>query len=158
MTVPVLFRDHFQHAYVVRNMDGAMASFRDNCGVGRWQVMPMPEGSPIRAIGLAYVQKVMIELIEAVPGAESIYRDWLPASDSAARFHHLGYLIDSEAEYQALVRQFDAAGMRAAFAGSSGDILDFHYADTVAQLGHFCELVHLRPAGKDFFSQVPQNG
>ena len=85
MSIPIAFRDHFQHAYVVRNLDKTMANFRDNYGVARWQVMPMPEGSPVKALGLAYVQNVMLELIEAIPGQDSIYRDWIPASDTAAR-------------------------------------------------------------------------
>lgn len=157
MSIPIVFRDHFQHAYVVRNLDKAMANFRDNYGVAKWQVMPMPEGSPVKVLGLAYVHNVMLELIEAVPGHDTIYRDWIPASDTAARFHHLGYLIDSEEEYLSTVKQFEAAGISAGMAGRAGDMLDFHYADTVAQLGHYCELVHLRPAGQNYFSQVPHN-
>lgn len=157
MSIPVVFRDHFQHAYVVRNIEKAMANFRDKYGVSKWQVMPMPEGSPVGALGLAYVQNVMIELIEAAPGHDTIYRDWIPESETAAKFHHLGFLIESDEDYRKTIAQFEAAGIGAAFAGSSGDILDFHYADTVAQFGHYCELVHLRPAGRDFFSQVPHN-
>ena len=157
MSVPLIFRNHFQHAYVVRNLEKAMVPFRERCGVGEWQVMPLPEGSPVRAIGLAYVQNVMIELIEAVPGHETIYRRFIPESESAARFHHLGYLIEREEDYRAAVAQLEAAGWPAAYAGRAGEILDFHYADTFAQLGHYCELVHLRAAGKGFFAQVPHN-
>src|SRR5215203_1480173 len=157
MSIPVMFRNHFQHAYVVRNLNKAMENFSDTYGVTKWQVMPMPEGAPVKALALAYVQNVMLELIEAVPGQDTIYRDWIPASETAAKFHHLGYLIDSEEEYLRIVKQFEAAGIAAGMAGRSGDILDFHYADTVAQLGHYCELVRLLPAGKDFFSQVPHN-
>jgi len=50
-----------------------------------------------------------------------------------------------------------AAGIRAVLTGSSGGILDYHYADTVQQLGHYCELIRLRPAGRDFWSAVPRN-
>ena len=158
MSIPVIFRDHFQHAYVVRNLDKAMATFRDNYGVKNWQVMPMPEGAPMRALALAYVQnKIMIELIEPIPGSKSIYSDWVPESESGARLHHHGFLIDSAEEYRRIAGQFDALGFPAAMAGTSGDILDFHYADTVAQLGHYCELIHLLPGGKNFFSTVPNN-
>jgi hypothetical protein len=157
MCVPLIFRNHFQHGYVVRNLEKAMAPFRERCGIGKWQVMPLPAGSPVRAIALAYVQNVMIELIEAVADHETIYRRFIPESESAARFHHLGYLLEREEDYLATVAQFDAAGWPSAYAGRSGEILDFQYADTVAQLGHYCELVHLRAQGKGFFSQVPHN-
>lgn len=157
MNNPLVLRDHFQHAYVVRNLDKTMVSFKEKLGVHQWQVMPVPEGGPIKAIGLAYAQNVMIELIEAVPEYDSIYRDWIPESESAARFHHLGYIIDDEADFHDLVGRFDAAGCGGAFAGSHGDILAFHYADSVGLLGHYCELVHLKTAGKDYFSGVPHN-
>jgi hypothetical protein len=157
MTLPVLFRHHFQTAYVVRDLAGASAAFREHLGISKWHVLPLPDGSPVRRIGLAYVQNLMIELIEADPGQESIYRSWVPESDTAARFHHHGFLIDNTDEFHQAARQFEASGFRTAMAGNSGDILDFHYADTVDQLGHFCELVHLRPAGQDFFAAVPQN-
>lgn len=157
MAIPILFRDHFQNAYVVRNFDGASATLRDRFGITKWHLMSMPAGAPVSRIGLAYVQDLMIELIEAVPGEESVYKDWIPASDTAAKFHHHGFLIEREEDYRRAVDQFNAAGYAAAFAGSSGDLLDFHYADTVAHLGHYCELVHLKPAGKEFFSPVPRN-
>lgn len=157
MTVPLIFRHHFQHAYVVRNVEKAMAVFRADCGVGQWQVMRFPAGSPVRAIALAYAQNVMLELIEAIPGEDTIFRAFIPESESAARFHHLGYLIEREEDYLAAIAQFDAAGWRAAYAERSGEILDFHYADTVSQLGHYCELIHLRADGKEFFSHVPHN-
>ena len=157
MTIPVAFRDHFQNAYVVRNFDGASGMLRDRFGIAKWHVMRLPEGSPVSRIGLAYVQNLMIELIEAVPNQDSIYKDWIPKSDTAAKFHHHGFLIEREEDYQRTVEQFNAAGCPAAFAGSNGDMLDFHYADTVAQLGHYCELIHLKPAGREFFSVVPRN-
>ena len=157
MSVPLMFRNHFQHAYVVRNLEKTMAAFRARCGVGKWQVMPLPSGSPVRAIGLAYVQNVMIELIEALPDHETIYRRFIPESESDARFHHLGYLIEREEDYLAAIEQFDAAGWPAAYAGRVGEVIDFHYADTVGQLGHYCELIHLRSDGQGFFSQVPHN-
>ena len=157
MTIPIVFRNFFQHAYIVRNTEKTIANFRDKYGVLKWQVRPIPEGAPIRAISLAYVQKVMIELIEPDPNQDSIFRDWIPESETSAKFHHLGYLIDSDTEYRKTVAQFEAAKIGVAFAGSVGDTLDFHFADTVAQLGHYCELVYLKPAGLDFFAQVPQN-
>jgi hypothetical protein len=157
MTLPALFRDHFQTAYVVRNLDGAIGRFRDRLGVAQWHVMPLPPGGPVARIGLAWVQELMIELIEALPDQPSIYQRWVPETDTAARFHHHGFLIDGDDDYQRAAEQFTAAGYAAAMSGSAGDILDFHYADTVAELGHYCELVHLRSGHKDFFAPVPRN-
>lgn len=157
MALSTLFRHHFQVAYVVRDLDTACATFHQQWGVSKWNRLPLPEGQPVRKLALAYVQDLMIELIEADPDLPSIYRDWIPESPAAARFHHLGYLVDDAEEFQQTVRRLEAAGCRAAMAGRHGELQDFHYADTVAGLGHYTELIHLLPAGKGFFDAVPRN-
>jgi len=157
MTLPTLFRHHFQAAYVVRDLDAASAVFHDQWGISKWYRLPMPEGQPVRKLALAYVQGLMIELIEPDPSMPSIYKDWIPSSPTAARFHHLGYLIDDDEEFKQTVQRLEAAGCKAVMAGRHGDLQDYHYADTVAALGHYTELIHLLPAGKGFFDAVPQN-
>ena len=156
MTIPVVFRNHFQLGYVVRNLDSAIEDMRDKFGVAKWQVNVMHKSAPARALGFAYVQQVMIELIEARPERETIYRDWIPESDAAARLHHLGYMIDSDEDWRSTIGQFENAGFRSALADGS-DFFDYYYSDTVAQLGHYCELIRLKPAGRAFWASVPHN-
>ncbi len=157
MSIPLVFRNHFQMGYVVRDVSKAAAALRDQFGVGQWQIRRMPDSAPSSALAFAYVQQTMIELVEARPSQDTIFREWLPDSDSMARFHHLGYMIDSEEQWRETIDQLESAGVRAAFAGSAGDLLDYYYADTVAHLGHYCELVRLKPAGLNYFSRVPHN-
>jgi hypothetical protein len=157
MNIPLVFRNHFQIGYVVRDANKAAAYLREKFGIVKWQIRRMPESAPSSALGFAYVQQMMIELVEARPSQDTIFRDWLPRSDSAARFHHLGYMIENEEQWRETVGQFEVAGVPTAFAGSAGDLLDYHYADTVAHLGHYCELVRLKPAGRDYFAKVPHN-
>ncbi len=156
MTIPVVFRNHFQLGYVVRNLDPVIEHMRDKFGVAKWQVNVLPKSAPARVLGFAYVQQVMIELIEARPERETIYRDWIPESDTAARLHHLGYMIDGDEEWRTTIGQFESSGFRNALADSS-DFFDYYYADTVAQLGHYCELIRLKPAGRAFWATVPHN-
>lgn len=156
MNIPV-FRNHFQMGYVVRNMDKAIENMRDKFGVAKWQIYRLPKSAPGKALGFAYVQNVMIELVEVRPEQDTIYRSYIPESDSAIRFHHLGYMIDSEAEWRSVIGQFEAAGFKPALIGSSGDVLDYYYADTVAALGHYCELVRLKSTGKSLWANVPHN-
>jgi len=157
MSVPVVFRNHFQLGYVVRNLYRAVEHMRDKFGVAKWQVNRMPKSAPARVLGFAYVQKVMIELIEARPELDTIYRDWIPESETAARLHHLGYMMDSAEEWHRVIDQFQAGGFRAALTESSNDLFDYYYSDTVAQLGHYCELIFLKPAGRTFWADVPRN-
>jgi hypothetical protein len=157
MAIPVVFRNHFQLGYVVRDLDQAIEHMRDKFGVAKWQLNVLPKSAPARALGFAYVQQVMIELIEARPERETIYRDWIPASDTGAKLHHLGYMIDGDEEWRSIIGQFEGSGFRTALADSSGDFFDYYYSDTVAQLGHYCELIRLKPAGRAFWANVPHN-
>jgi hypothetical protein len=158
VTIPVVFRNHFQMGYVVRDMDQAIANMRDKFGVSKWEVRHLPRGAaPAKTLAFAYVQQVMIELIEVWPGDTTVYHDWIPAEDHAAKLHHFGYMMESEEEWRDTIAQFEAAGVPAALTGSARGLLDYHYADTVSQLGHYCELILLSPAGRNFWANVPRN-
>ena len=157
MTIPVLFRNHFQVSYIVRNIDGAVETMREKFGVPKWEIRRSPNNPLATALGFAYVQELMIELIEAIPDADSVFRGWVPDSDTGLRLHHLGYFAEDEADWNAVLGQFAAGGYRTALKGSIGDLLDYYYADTLAQLGHYTEVVHLRPGGGAYWANVPRN-
>ncbi|MBV9511714.1 MAG: VOC family protein [Caulobacteraceae bacterium] len=160
MSLPLL-QNHFQIAYVVRDVQASMRRLADQFGVARWYVEDMqalhgPE-APIAFIGLAYAGEVMLELIEARPGRQSIYLDWLPEAEDGLKLHHLGFLSPSEADFRARVEQLNAAGYPTAAAGAFGDILDFHYADTTPVFGHYHELIRLKAEGEAYFAKAPRN-
>lgn len=157
MHSPPTFRNQFQNGYIVRDLVKAQAVFSSRYGIRHWQVIHIPAGGPVAAIAKANVGTTMIELIEAVPGQDTVYSRFIPESDGVARFHHFGYLVDSADEFERIRQTFRAQGVTIAFAGSHGDILDFFFADTVAQLGHYCEFIHLKPAGRNFYADVPRN-
>lgn len=160
MSRPAPFRNFFHAGYVVRDLDQAMANLRETFGVSRWKVLPMPEGTPARAIGFAYAGETMIELVEVDPAGEllPIHRGWVPEREADARLNHLAYRLDSEDELRALVAWFEGAGVATARLESFGDIFSlYYYADTTAQLGHYSEFVCLGPAGLDFLAEIPRN-
>lgn len=157
-----LYQNHFQIAYVARDLERAMRRFGDDFGVVRWDVMDMAalhgHETPLRYIGNAYAGDVMVEIIEPVPGAASIYADWLSADDDkAVRLHHLGFLVDSAEKLKATVEQLEKAGFPTAHAGSFGEVLDYHYADARPLLGHYLEFIHLKRDGEAFFARIPRN-
>lgn len=145
----------------MRDSEAARAVFADRFGISKWQILDMialqGEGSPLRSISNAYSGDVMVELVASRPEKESIYRDWAPEAKDGFRFHHLGFLIPTPEEFAATVRRLEAAGLSTVLGGSFGGLLDYHYAGATKTLGHYCELVHLRPAGADFFTDVPKN-
>jgi catechol 2,3-dioxygenase-like lactoylglutathione lyase family enzyme len=153
-----LFRKHFQLCYVVRDGAHAMTRFRDRLGIANWQVLDTrhPE-SPVSMIAMAYAGDLMIELIEPIVDRPSIYQNWVPTTRDAMKLHHLGFLVHDEAEWRNALDQLAANGYADAYSGSFGDMLDFHYADSTAELGHYYELIHLRPEGEAFFAKIPRN-
>ena len=157
MHCPPPFRHQFQNGYIVRSLEKAQAVFADQYGIRHWQVIRIPAGGPVAAIAKANVGNAMIELIEAVPGLDTVYSRFIPESDETARFHHFGYLVDSADEFRDIGQSFRTQGVPIAFSGSHGDILDFFFVDTVARLWHYCEFIHLKPAGKNFYADVPHN-
>ena len=158
----VLFKRHFQVAYLVDQIDAGMAEFANNYAIRNWHVMDMKAlggaDAPTRFIALAWTDDdLMVELIEPDLAIPSIYSDWRPELPGP-RFHHLGFLADSDAEFAAVKAQFAAAGCLVASEGSSGDLLEFAYIDTTQAFGHFYELVYLKGEGRTlFFAPVPVN-
>lgn len=156
MTTPLLLRNHFQIAYVVRDAEKAIEAFGAKLGAPNWKIRQASPGAPAKRIALAHAGGVVLELVEPDPEQDTIFRSWIPDDPAAARFHHLGYYIENEAEWKKVVDAYHAAGIET-MCGKLGDLLDYGYADTVAQLGHYVEIVLLHEAGKDFFTRAPHN-
>ncbi len=146
----------FQTAYVVRDLDAAMKTFKDNFGLGEFTMLPMPpmaDGASMR-IALAWTAGHQIELIEAKgPGLE-LYTDWMLEGRNI-RQHHFGYLIRDDAEWAALEKKLKDEGRDYVSAGDGGICL-FIYVDA-PELGHYLEFVYPNAEGKAFFEQVAAN-
>jgi hypothetical protein len=100
----------------------------------------------------------MVELVDLRPGDDTIYHAWIPETDDAIRLHHLGFLIEDEAEWHARVQKYGQAGFEVAISGAIPGVMDWHYSDTVAALGHYTELIRFTTeAGKAYWADVPHN-
>jgi hypothetical protein len=160
MSLPLPFRNFFHLGYVVLDLEQVMDGMRRRFGVAEWKILPLPEGAPAKAIGFAYVQDNMVELVELDLRQEMlpIHRGWLPATPREARLNHVAYMLDSQEELEALMARNEAAGIATAWVEPFGDIFSrYYYADTTAELGHYSEFVCLGPAGRDFLAEIPRN-
>lgn len=158
MTDRNVFGRFFQTAYVTRDLDAAMALFRARHGDVDYKVMEgqaRPDGIPAAAqrIALTYVGDVMIELIQPSLEIATIYDYALPDDAESMCLHHLGYLIE---DYHQTFGELTKLGYSLPSAGSFGDLLDYIYADTRAEFGHFSEFIRLGAAGKAMFDAVPR--
>lgn len=161
MMHPVLFKRHFQVAYVVDDARSAIELLSARYGVEKWDFLDMEQihgpASPTRYIANAWVGDMMIEVIEPDETRDSIYRNWKKDSGQALRFHHLGFLADTAEDFSAAKRRLADSGLPIVADGSFGDVLEYAYADTTAELGHYYELIRLKAEGDSFFGRIPVN-
>lgn len=157
MILPTLSQKLFHTGYAVRDAYKATAMLGEKFGIRDWKIVPMPEKYGGRALAFAYVGDMMIELVDTVPGGVPIYSDWIPEDENALRLHHLGHYASDRAEFDAVARQFERAGIAMVIDEELGDILSYRYFDTVALLGHYCEFVLMKPGGEKFWADVPRN-
>lgn len=155
--MPHLFSGFFQLGYVTRDLDSAIAAWRARLGPVEFLVntpgIVNGAPSPTRRLALAYIDDVMTEIIEPDPAQATIFDDALPDRAGPIRLHHFGYLID---DHQAMLERLEAMGYAVPLHGSMEGVLDYSYADTRADLGHFCEFIRLDDAGRAFFATVPR--
>jgi hypothetical protein len=151
------FAKHFQICYVVRDAERVMARMRERHGIANWNVVPLGPEWRLKTLALAYVDDLMIELIQPDPKKSWIYDGWEPEAPDAMRLHHLGFYIHSDEEWRQAVDQLAANGYPVAASGSIPGVLDYHYSDTTADFGHYHELVRLHADGHHFFADVPHN-
>lgn len=139
----------FQHGYVTTDLEQATERFSRHLGIERfaiseWTLTPDSPGGPmsIRArIGFAYVDELMIEVIQPLGGDEGIYAAALPEQGFGLAFHHFGYAVDGAVDWAAFRAQLaDADVLFESRAATS-----YLYVDTRAALGHFLEYVQFGP-------------
>ncbi|HEX7854944.1 MAG TPA: VOC family protein [Sphingobium sp.] len=141
---------HFQNAYITRNIEKALETFRSRLGNGEevrsfeieqeiWT--PKGKGKAKQKLAFVWVGNLQYELIEPVEGFVDVYADDLPDDDSM-KFHHINMRVDDWDEFRAKV---DREGWKIAIEGQSGDQLKFLYLDARDTLGHYLEYVWCSP-------------
>lgn len=153
-----MFGQMVQLGYVVTDFAQASVRLGQRYGIDRWKVLPLDPGSPASRIAMAYVGDIIFELVEVDLAVEllPIHRGWLPASPADARFNHVAFMLDSLDAVESTKAQFGKLGVDVPVSMSFGDIFEFFYADTVAELGHWSEFLCLGPAGADFLADIPR--
>ena len=135
---------HFQNAYVTRDIEKAIETFKARANVrkliryeGATEVItPAGPGTQKNKLAFIWVGDLQYELIEPVSGSVDLFRDALPADDSP-RFHHICMRVDDWEDFRARVNR---QPLPVALQGG-GDALKFLYLDARKFLGHFLEYV-----------------
>jgi hypothetical protein len=147
----------FQLGYATRDLDQAMNAFRRKFEPVEFHAyepgIVNGEQSPTRRIALAYLDETMIEIIEPDPAQQTIFDQSVPERAGTMGLHHMGHLID---DHDGMLQRLAEAGYAVPLHGSVEGFLDYSYADTRGDLGHFSEFIRLDRGGRDFFASIPR--
>jgi len=142
------YEGHFQHAYVTRDIEKAMALMQERYGVPAFNSFvatpnvdtPHGRGPAEMKVALGWVGNTQIELIEPVSGHVDLYRgalgdDWMP------RFHHVGMRVDNWDRFR---DQITRDGRKVVIEGKSANVC-FLYIDERESIGHYLEYIWFSP-------------
>ena len=141
---------HYQNAYVTRNVDKAVETFRERADVRSLLSFEVPvqlwtphgSGSGLQKLGFVWIEDFNIELIEPKEGdVLAIYRNALPDDDRLA-FHHVCHRVEHWEEFTARAENQPAPLV---LKGGTPGVLEFAYLDTRQWLGHYTEYVWMTP-------------
>ncbi len=134
---------HFQQAYITRDIARTMAQFEARYGMafhcretGADVWTPDGPRQVAAKVALGWHRDLQYELIEPISGHVDFYREVL-TSDDVPRFHHMGFRVT---DWDATLAAIAAEGMRAEVIGDVGEV-KFVYADARAQVGHYLEYI-----------------
>ena len=153
----------YQVAYVTNEFERALQQCARTHGAHQFARLPglRYETGPGRAaichVALAYVGDTEIEVIQPLEGDVGFYREALPATGFALRFHHLARLYDTREEVEAQIAAYRLEGRALPVDGSSPGSARYYYADFRAELGHYIEGIWFEPAARQWLGTIPRN-
>lgn len=145
----MLLENHYQNAYVTRDIEKALDIFRTRYGVPDAKYFqaetevwtPNGTGIAVNKIAFIWIGTLQYELIEPVSGPVEIYRDALP--EQSLRFHHI---CMRSFDWDATLAEVERQGLTIVYRGDTASGLKFIYADARDSLGHYLEFTSVPPA------------
>lgn len=157
-----LYRPVFQTGYVTHDLDRAMELFAKTQGVRKWfrpptGRLPVRGGGELQVeIAMALLGGTMIEIIACKGGNDQLYSQILPDDRFAVRLHHLGFRLDSDAEWDEMLALGQQQGYAVAMDVKTSSTRALYY-DTRETLGHYIEYLHYFDEPNSSLPRVPQN-
>jgi hypothetical protein len=154
----VLLESHFQVAYVTTDIARACEVLKRRYGLKAFQQVEgdMPDGRGYMRAAFGWAGPVMYELIQAEGPGAAFYTQRLPQEGFAIRHHHLGYLVESRAAWDALMARIAREGWSVAFRAQMPDFMDAIYIEA-PELEHYLEYMLPEPAGVAFLEAIPRS-
>ena len=148
-----------QNAYVVRDIDEAVAHWAGKVGVGPFFLMEhvrfgdvLFRGAPLQldmSVAIAQWGEIQVELIVQHDAAPSIYTEF--AARHGQGLQHVGVMTPSVEEH---LRRLARSGIEPIQHGATANGMRFAYVSTDAHPGGMIELIESGPAVEAFFAMV----
>jgi hypothetical protein len=148
-----------QFAYVVEDIDRAMADFTDRLGLGPWFLRSRfqpPAGryrgrptSPVFSLARAFAGHAMVELIEQHDDTPSVYHE--RGGPRTYGFHHWGVMT---ATFDEDVARYGALGYEEAFSDTLPSGSRVVYLDATGELPGMIELIEHTDAQERVYTEI----
>jgi hypothetical protein len=162
-SAPPRFGPVIQNAYVVRDIEAAVAHWAGKIGVGPFFLLEhiafgevLFRGRPLSidlSVAIAQWGEVQIELIQQHDATPSIYTEF--SARHGEGLQHLGVLC---ASVEAQLELLKAQGIEPVQWGATANGMRFAYLATDAHPGGMIELIEQGPAVEAFFALVRRAG
>lgn len=150
-----MLRNLFQLGYVTNDLDRAITHYGDKYGIKEFRIFPSSASS---RIALTYIGPTMVELIEAVEGAQPIFVDWVKGEkDFVIRHHHMGMFVDSREEMAATRARAIEIGHPVVAEGDIEGFVQYMYVNATRELGHYLEYIRPDAGLQQLFDSVPRH-
>ncbi len=146
----MIFQNHFQNAYVTRDLDKSIELMKARYGIDHFLCID-PDIEVITPQGLRHStckaalgwadSSMLIELIQPLDGTVDIYSEFLPEDDSP-RFHHAAMTTENWDETHAYLEE---NGWTIAVEHHMPEGLSFMYVDARDTIGHYLEYIWATP-------------
>lgn len=137
---------HYQNAYIVADIDAAIAEFRTHADIG--EVRPFAIAQPLwtpagmktvsTKLAFIWIGDLQYELIEVVEDESGIYSNYAD-NGGLLNFHHVCMRVPEWEPFRAAVAAQDLPVVLER--ANEGDLLKFLYLDGRAFCGHYLEYV-----------------
>ena len=148
-----------QNAYVVADLEAAIAHWSETVGVGPFFLMEHIafgdvwfRGAPLRldlSVAIAQWGEIQVELVTQHDASPSIYREF--AALHGEGLQHVGVMTASVDEH---LRRLASRGIEPVQHGATANGMRFAYVSTDAHPGGMIELIESGPAVDAFFAMV----
>lgn len=148
-----------QNAYVVRDLEAAVAHWAGKVGVGPFFLMEHIRfgevwfrGAPLTidlSVAIAQWGEIQVELVHQHDDSPSIYREF--AARHGEGLQHVGVMTPSVAEH---LERLAERGITPVQHGATANDMRFAYVSTDAHPGGMIELIESGPAVEAFFAMI----